>query len=211
MKTFVHEEAYRGKGILEKIAKGKFTICGLGAIGSNLIMNMARQGFTNFHAIDFDRIEDHNRHTQIWGIKEVGQLKATMMQRRLYDEMGLKIIVEPKKLEESNIKKLVQKDTIVIDGFDNTESRGLVTKYCLDNKIECLHIGMHQDYAEVIWNENYKVPKKHGKDICEYPLARNIILLAVAIGTEVILRYVASGIKESYAITLKDCNISRLE
>jgi len=211
MKTFVHEEVYRGKETLDKIAKAKFTICGLGAIGSNLVMNMARQSFTNFTVIDFDRIEDHNRHTQIWGAKEVGQMKAAMMQRRMYDEMGLKIQIEPKKLDEANIKKLVQKDTIVIDGFDNTEARGLVTTFCTENKIQCLHIGMRQDYAEVIWNENYIVPKKHGKDICEYPLARNIILLAVAVGTETILRYVDTGVKENYAITLKDCNISKLE
>jgi hypothetical protein len=44
-------------------------------------------------------------------------------------------------------------------------------------------------------------------DVCEYPLARNIILLAVAIATESLITFIESRQKYSYILTLKDLKI----
>jgi hypothetical protein len=63
--------------------------------------------------------------------------------------------------------------------------------------------------AEVTWNEVYRVPTNvKGMDVCEYPLARNIVMLAVTVATEVLIRYVDTGRKESYIITLGDLKVS---
>lgn len=213
MKTLIHEEVYRGETLLKKMADKPLVICGCGAIGSNLIDNLARQGFTKFTVIDFDRIEDHNRNNQIWSRKEIGQLKVAMMKFRLFNDIGLTSCLDvSKKLDESNIGKIItKKDCIVVDAFDNSESRQLIKNYCNANNVDCLHIGLAQDYAEVIWNEEYEVPVKKGKDVCEYPLARNIAILSVVVGTESLIKYVDGGVKESYSITLKDFKIQRYE
>ncbi len=212
MKTFVHEEAYRGEEALKAIEGfGEITVCGCGAIGSNLLDNLARQGYKNLATIDMDRVEDHNRNTQVWGRREVGQLKVAAMRNRLHQDMGVMLKTEQKKLEEDNIKKLLKSSALVIDGFDNTEARALVKSHCEREKIDCLHIGMYEDYAEVIWNENYRVPQARGKDVCEYPLSRNIALLAVVVASDVIARYIIEAKRESYAITLKDFKVSLLE
>jgi molybdopterin/thiamine biosynthesis adenylyltransferase len=122
--------------------------------------------------------------------------------------MGIVIESIPKKLEESNIKKFLKPSSVVIDGFDNVESRRLVTDYCKKNSIECLHIGLFQDYAEVIWNKKYRVPDDvKNIDICEYPLARNIILLAISVATESLISFVATKEQRSFVITLKDLKI----
>jgi len=210
METFAHEKAYRGDSALKKIEAAHIVQCGLGAIGSNLVTHLSRQGFKNFVGIDFDRIEDHNRHTQIWGKREVGQLKAQALQFRLYQEMGIRPEVFPKRIEEVNLKKVVKPNTLFIDGFDNTEARQFVKNYTTENKIECLHIGLYKDYAEVVWNENYSVPKKKGEDVCEYPLARNVVLMSVVVAADVIIRYLIKGEKENYSITLKDFKVSKM-
>ena len=211
MDTLIHEEVYRGKDVIKKISSfGKIAVCGCGAIGSNLIDNMVRQGFKNIAVIDFDRIEDHNRHTQVWGRKEVGHEKVTVMKNKIFSDHGLVIATASIKLEESNTAKVLQAD-LIVDGFDNSASRRLVTDFCRTNKKECLHVGLNGDYAEVMWNNVYKVPKGGGKDICEYPLARNLILLAVSVATEVIIRFVAKGVQENYTITLGDFGIRRFE
>lgn len=207
MNVLGHEEAYRGKDIVAKMSRTPITVCGAGTIGSNLIENMARQGFANIKVIDFDRVEDHNRHTQTYTKRDVGQLKATVLKNWVFSIMGITIQTETHKLEASNINKLVPKVGIVIDSFDNSESRQLVRNHCVSNSIDCLHIGLSKDYAEIVWNEFYKVPKAAGIDVCEYPLARNIAMMAIVVATEVLIYYLNTGIKKGFDITLDDLRI----
>lgn len=209
MDLLIHEEIYRTKEVLDKLAVISTAICGVGAIGSNLCDNLIRQGFKKITVIDKDRIEPHNSGTQIWNENEKGSLKAEMMKRRAF--LSTKTLLEAfsKELNKNNIKKFLKKSSIVIDSFDNSSSRDIVYQYCKENNIECLHIGLYQDYAEVIWNESYTVPKDTvALDVCEYPLARNIILLAVAVASETLIKFIHTGVKKNYMITLKDLKIS---
>lgn len=48
MNTYVHEELYRGKDLFEKIKTRRIVVCGCGAIGSNLVDNLIRQGSSPF-------------------------------------------------------------------------------------------------------------------------------------------------------------------
>jgi len=212
MKTLVHEEAYRGPELIEKLAAQPITLCGAGAIGSNLADNLVRQGFKNLIVIDMDRVDDHNRNTQIWTSRDVGQQKVMVLRNHLFNVMKINIDAIPKKLIDSNVKKLINPRSIVIDGFDNSESRKLLRDHCRDTDIECLHIGLGADCAEVTWNEIYRIPTgANGLDVCEYPLARNIALLSVIIGTESLIRFIDKGVKESYIISLRDLKITNVE
>jgi molybdopterin/thiamine biosynthesis adenylyltransferase len=208
--TFVHEEEYRGEDLLNKIGTQSVTLCGVGAIGSNFADSIVRQGFKNITAIDMDRITDHNRSTQIWGSRDIGQFKVTVLRNMLFNSMKIGINPVNKRLDINNVSKLMKKDSIIIDGFDEPESRKIVSDYCSLNQIECLHLGLSEDCAEVTWQEKYHIPKKSsGLDVCEYALARNIVLLCVTVGVESLIRYINSGVRESYLISLKDFSIVR--
>lgn len=211
MNTLIHEEKYRGDGLLKKMAEQDFIVCGAGALGSNIVENMARQGFKKFTVIDFDRVDDHNRHTQAYDRRDVGQLKVAALKSKMFNIMGITITDIAKKLEESNLKKYLKTGSLVIDGFDNSESRRLVTEYCRDNNILCLHTGLYKDYAQIKWNPVYRVPEPvKGLDVCEYPLARNIVMMASIVTIETIINYLELGVFNSFEITLKDMTISIL-
>jgi tRNA A37 threonylcarbamoyladenosine dehydratase len=208
MDTFIHEKEYRGDQLLKKIAGTNLFFCGVGAVGSNACDNMCRTGFQKIIAIDFDRVTDHNRSNQIWGRRDVGQLKVAALKTAMFNSMGVTITDIARKLDSSNISKYIKKDYLVIDGFDNPESRALVHEHCKNNQIPCLHIGLNKDVAEISWNDVYRVPKAvTGLDVCEYPLARNIVMMSVVVGVESIIRYLATGAQESYFITLGDLKI----
>ena len=212
MNTLIHEEKFRGEALLKKMAEQEFVICGVGAIGSNLVENMIRQGFKKFTVIDFDRVDDHNRHTQVFSRRDIGQLKVAALKSKMYESMGITLNIVSSKLESTNIIKYIKAGVFVVDGFDNSESRRLVTTYCQANKITCLHAGLYKDVAEIHWNAGYRVPDPvTGMDVCEYPLARNIILMAITVATEVIIRYLDKGVCENYVITLGDFKITPLE
>jgi hypothetical protein len=65
-------------------------------------------------------------------------------------------------------------------------------------------VGLNSDYAEIIWNNIYRVPSATNDDICDYPLARNLVMMAVAIASEVIITFVGSDRQQSYTLTLAD-------
>ena len=52
---FHHEAIYRGEGRLAQLAAVPLTLCGAGALGSQLADNLARQGFAQLRVIDRDR------------------------------------------------------------------------------------------------------------------------------------------------------------
>lgn len=211
MNVLNHEEEYRGKDLIEKISNSNIIVCGCGAVGSNFIDSAIRQGFKNIRVVDMDRVEDHNRATQVWDRRCVGQFKVAAMKMLAQNSMGLQLDVIPKKLEEKNINKIMSfgDSPIVVEGFDNAESRSLVRKYCLDNFMDCLHIGLAQNFAEVTWNEDYVIlEQKGGVDVCDYPLARNTAMLAVTVGIESLIHYIEKKEKNSYSITLRDLRIT---
>ena len=75
----------------------------------------------------------------------------------------------------------------------------------------CLHVGLYADYCEVIWNDEYRVPRDVAGDVCEYPLARNLVLLAVAIASEIVVRFVLDGKTISRTATMRDFAVRELD
>ncbi len=208
---FLHETLMRGEDALKKIAEARLTICGLGAIGSNLAESLARQGFKNFFIIDFDRIEEHNIGTQSYSLDEIGALKTSALSNHLYRISKILPGYYESKLDKANVKRLLVGSEIVIDSFDNSESRKAVTEFCTQTKRECVHLGLNEAYGEVVWNEEYRVPEDRGVDACNYPLARNIIMLTVAVASETLINFILTGKKTNRFITLKDFTIEEME
>jgi molybdopterin/thiamine biosynthesis adenylyltransferase len=208
---FLHEEIYRGAESVAKLAAPLVTICGAGALGSHLADNLARQGLRNIRVIDRDRVEEHNVSTQIYGAADVGAWKAEVLRNRLFRAVEIEVEAVTKELSERNARTLLKDSDIVIDTFDNSASRRQVQQQCRESGINCLHVGLYADYCEAIWDEHYRVPNDVAGDVCEYPLARNLVLFAVALGSELVVRYVLTGKKQNFSGTLSDFAFSEIE
>jgi len=211
MNQFLHESLMRGEDALKKIAEAHITVCGVGAIGSNLTENLARQGFKDFFIIDFDRIEEHNIGTQSYHADEVGMQKVRALRNHLFRISKVLAECTELELDEANARRFLSEPGIVIDSFDNRASRKVVTEFCAQTKKDCLHLGLNEAYGEVMWNEEYRIPQDRGVDACNYPLARNIIILTVAVASETLIDFVLTGKKTNRFITLKDFTIEEME
>ncbi|MBM4090182.1 MAG: ThiF family adenylyltransferase [Planctomycetes bacterium] len=208
---FVHEAMYRGGDVMARLAEPLVTICGAGALGSHLADNLARQGFQRFRVIDHDRVEEHNVNTQLYGVSDVGARKVEVLRNRLFRAVEVEIDVVDKELNERNVRSVLKNSDIIIDTFDNSNSRRLVQQYSRDQQACCLHVGLYADYCEVVWDAVYRVPADVAGDVCEYPLARNLVLLAVALASEVLLRFVLAGEQISRSATLEDFAVRPFE
>ncbi len=208
---FHHEALYRGGDELAKLAAQRLTICGAGALGSQLADNLARQGFRQMRLIDRDRVELHNVSTQLYGESDVGAWKVDVLRQKLFRATGIEIEALRKDLDQRTAKSLLQDSGLVIDVFDNSASRRLVQEHCRSLQLACLHVGLYADYGEVIWDDRYRIPQDVAGDVCDYPLARNLILLVIAVASETIVRYTLSGERIDSSVTLRDFAIRPLE
>jgi len=208
---FHHETIYRGSEQIAKLANLQLTICGAGALGSHLADNLARQGFRQLRVIDRDRVEEHNVSTQLYGESDVGAWKVEVLRQRLFRAAGIEIEALRKELGERTARTLLQEGGLIIDAFDNSASRRLVQEQCRALNLPCLHVGLSADYGEVIWDERYRVPQDVAGDVCDYPLARNLILLVVAVASEIIVRFALAGERKDFSVTLRDFAIRPLE
>lgn len=204
-----HEQIYRGSELLQKLADTPITICGAGAIGSNLAVNLARMGANKLTLIDRDRVEERNLGTQVYCVSDVGGRKAEILRNTLYRELGTDCKAVVQDLSEANMNKLLKGAEIIVDAFDNSASRKALFEYSEKHSVHCLHAGVNNEYGEVIWNETYRVPSDEGEDICDYPLALNIIMFVVTIASESVIRFLQAAEKESYSFTLQDLAINR--
>jgi molybdopterin-synthase adenylyltransferase len=210
MSLFFHEQLYRTDAVMAKLKDYPVTICGAGALGGNLTENLARAGFGKLKAIDRDRIEERNLSTQPYYRSDIGAFKAKILANYLYRAIGTKVEAETKELTAANTHKLLNGSQLIVDVFDNSTSRQAVKNYAEQSGISCLHAGLSSDFAEAIWNDVYRVPSDANDDICDYPLARNLVMLAVSVACEAIVSFIATGEQRSFTITLKDLAIKSL-
>ena len=201
---FFHEQLQRSQAAMDRLRDFRVTVCGAGALGANAAESLARQGFASLRVIDRDRIEERNLSTQPYYASDVGAFKAKILANSLYRALGAKVEARSDELNATNVARLLQGAGLVLDAFDNSVSRRVVKEHCEQAKLPCLHAGLAPGYAEVIWNAGYRVPSAAQDDVCDYPLARNLVLLTVAVACEVIVKYVLSGETQNYTITLDD-------
>jgi molybdopterin/thiamine biosynthesis adenylyltransferase len=192
---------------MESIASFGVTVCGAGALGGNVTESLARSGYRKLRLVDRDRVEERNLSTQPYYRSDVGAPKARVLAGALYRAVGVEVEAQVAELGDRNAGKLLTGSDLVLDTFDNSTSRRAVSEACRAAAIPCLHIGLAADYAEVIWDEEYRVPSARQDDVCDYPLARNLVTLAVAVGCEVATGFVRDASRRSYTITLGDLKI----
>lgn len=205
----LHERHFRSNSVLERFNQVPITICGAGAIGANLTETLARQGFHTLQVIDSDRIESHNLSTQPWSLNQIGVKKVDALRLIVFSIINVDIKATHLTFDDRNLcKKKLQGNQLIIDAFDNRTSRECLQSAAQSLNIPLLHIGLEGfGYGEVIWDEDYVMPENTGVDGCDYPMARNLIMLTVATAAEIIAKFVTDGTKINRSLTLGDLKI----
>jgi len=211
MTMLLHEALHRSGAVMARLASTRVTVCGAGALGANLTETLARMGVGHLRVIDFDRIEERNLSTQPFGRRDIGQHKAKMLAHGLYRQLGARVEPVMDRLTASNAARLLAECDVVVDAFDNSVGRGDVKRAAAELGVPCLHLGMASGYAEAIWNDAYRVPSGAHDDVCDYPLTRTLVLLTVGIGAEALARFVSTGEREAYTLTLGDLTVRPFE
>ena len=65
-----------GTDLQNKISSTTVCICGLGGLGSNIAIALARAGIGKLILIDFDKVDITNLHRQQYKVSQVGMYKT---------------------------------------------------------------------------------------------------------------------------------------
>ena len=120
----------------KKIRNSRVAIIGLGGIGGVALEILARTGIENFTICDGDRVEMSNFNRQFLATSDsLGKRKVDIAKERLR-RINKNITVNSYgKVDEKNIKKILKRVDIVVDGLDNLVSRIIVARTCEDLNI----------------------------------------------------------------------------
>ena len=130
----------------------------------------------------------------------------------IHRRLGVEIGQISKRVTSDNVKRIIAPFDLVIDLFDNGESRELLRAACEASGIPCLHAGLAaMGFFEIKWNEDYKSPppvEADGEAPCEYPMASNLVMMCVATTAEIVNRFIDSGEKWNAEFWLKSGSLS---
>lgn len=122
-------------GVHEKIKYACVGIAGLGGLGSNVAVSLARLGIGKLILVDFDIVEPSNLNRQQYLIKHLGMNKTEAM-KQLISEINPFIEVEIKNeyVTEENTLSIFEDVDIVVEAFDNSQDKAILVNAILSKK-----------------------------------------------------------------------------
>ena len=123
------------RGVSKKIKETKVCILGLGGLGSNVAVLLARAGIGYLKLVDFDIVEASNLNRQQYRISHIG-LKKTEAMKTIIKEINPFIELDTLdiKVNRENIHSIVGDIEIIVEAFDRAETKAMTLEELLANK-----------------------------------------------------------------------------
>ena len=119
-------EKRHGADLQRKFSSACVAVCGLGGLGSNVAVSLARSGVGTLLLIDFDKVDMSNLHRQQYAVSQLGMCKTDAMKQTLADIAPYcNVVTHTVKLKEDNLSLIADCD-VVCECFDNTEYKAML-------------------------------------------------------------------------------------
>lgn len=117
-----------GTKLQRKLGSATVAICGLGGLGSNIAIALARAGVGKLCLIDFDKVDVTNLHRQQYKANQIGKYKTEALSDNLSEIAPyIDVEVHTVRMDEQNSPELLQDADIVCEAFDNAEAKAMLT------------------------------------------------------------------------------------
>ena len=126
-----------GEDLQNKISSTTVGICGLGGLGSNIAIALARAGVGKLILIDFDKVDITNLHRQQYKASQVGMYKTEALRENLTEiNPYLETAIQTVCVTEENAKELLKECDIICEAYDNAECKAMLTNLVLEEMPE---------------------------------------------------------------------------
>lgn len=118
---------------VEKLSESRVAVAGLGGLGSNTAVFLARAGISHLHLIDFDKVDITNLNRQHYFISHLGRYKTEALKEQLLQiNPWLDIETSCEVVREENVLRLFQNEDIICEAFDCPENKAMLVNGCLE-------------------------------------------------------------------------------
>ena len=123
-----------GEDLQNKISAARVAVCGLGGLGSNIAIALARAGVGHLHLIDFDRVDLTNLNHQQYAVGQLGQYKTDALRETLalispYCDVTCDTI----KVTEETLPDLLRNEDYICEAFDRAEAKAMLVSGVLEH------------------------------------------------------------------------------
>lgn len=123
-----------GEELQNKISAARVAVCGLGGLGSNIAIALARAGVGHLHLIDFDRVDLTNLNRQQYAVGQLGQYKTDALRETLslispYCDVTCDTI----QVTEENLPDLLKTEDYICEAFDRAEAKAMLVSGVLEH------------------------------------------------------------------------------
>lgn len=127
-------EERHGVETQKRFSEASVAICGLGGLGSNIAIMLARAGIGRLHLIDFDKVDISNLNRQQYAVSQLGMYKTQALAETLraiapYCEVVINMVC----VTEQNIKELLKDEQIICEAFDKAEAKAMLVNGVMEN------------------------------------------------------------------------------
>ena len=130
---FAALEKRQGVEAVRKLQAATVAVCGLGGLGSNIAISLARAGVGKLVLVDFDCVDVTNLHRQQYKACQVGlpkpeALLANLKEIAPYTEYETHF----EKVTAENVATLLANADVVCEAFDNAEAKAMLVNAVLE-------------------------------------------------------------------------------
>jgi sulfur carrier protein ThiS adenylyltransferase len=115
-------------GVHAKIKHSCVGIAGVGGLGSNIAIALARVGVGKLIIVDFDLVEPSNLNRQQYFIDQIGQPKVRALEENLQRiNPGVTVEAHHQRITAENLTRLFADVDILVEAFDAAEQKAMLT------------------------------------------------------------------------------------
>ena len=115
-----------------KLRNARVAVAGLGGLGSNIAVMLARSGIGELLLVDFDTVDVTNLNRQMYLIPQLGKPKAEALPEILYQiNPYLTYRSVCIKVTPNNVKELFSEYPIVCEAFDKPDQKAMLVRELL--------------------------------------------------------------------------------
>ena len=121
-----------GNELQQAFSTAVVAICGLGGLGSNIAIALARAGIGKLILIDFDRVDITNLHRQQYKADQIGMYKTDALADNLREIAPyIELEAHTERITEENAVTLLKDADIICEAFDDAECKAMLTNTVL--------------------------------------------------------------------------------
>ena len=162
IERFSRQIVLKDVGILgqKKIISSKVLIVGVGGLGSPVAEFLSRAGVGLLGIVDDDKVNLSNLHRQsLYNTSDIGKFKVKIAKDKIKKiNPNTKVIIYKIRLNNINLKKIINNYDYIVDGSDNFTTKFLLNDFCLKFK-KILVTGAISKFDGHIFTFNFKNKK----------------------------------------------------